>query len=179
MDKWYGPAGLLAIARLCLEGLVVTVPMENTNTLEAIKDSLRNRPGYLLRRCLQDSSKAFESACSDVGITQRQYDYLYVLGQVRVVTQGDLSKLLDIDRSTNTLVIGILQKKGLIERWAHPTDTRKKCVRLTALGQQTLDVTRPRAAIAADNMLAALTELEAKQLLAALNKIVDQASQTA
>ncbi|MEP1207506.1 MAG: MarR family winged helix-turn-helix transcriptional regulator [Rhizobiaceae bacterium] len=151
--------------------------MDNDATLKAIKQSLRSRPGYLLRRCLQDTSKAFESACSDVGITERQYDYLYVLGQVEIVTQGDLSRLLDIDRSTNTLVIGILQKKRLIERWGHPTDTRKKCVRLTELGRKTLKITMPRAQAAANAMMAALNEQEAADLLAALNKIVDSGAQ--
>lgn len=149
--------------------------METDDPLGKIKLSLRNRPGYLLRRCVQDTSRAFEKACTDVGITERQYDYLFVLGQMDVITQGDLSRLLDIDRSTNTLVIGILEKKGLIERWAHPTDTRKKCLRLTLSGQKTLDVTRPRAAAAADNMLAALTPREAEHFLVALNKIVDRA----
>ncbi|NKB51317.1 MAG: MarR family transcriptional regulator [Rhizobiaceae bacterium] len=148
--------------------------MENIDTLNAIKRNLKSQPGYLLRRCVQATSKAFESACADVGITERQYDYLYVLGQVEVVTQGDLSRLLDIDRSTNTLVIGILQKKGLIQRWEHPTDTRRKCVRLTKLGQETLDITQPRAIEAAQNMLAGLSDQEAEQFLASLTKIVDR-----
>lgn len=46
----------------------------------------------------------------------RQYEYLFALGEIDVATQSELSQLLSIDRSTNALVIGILEKKGLIER---------------------------------------------------------------
>ena len=74
-------------------------------------------------------------------------------------------------------MIGILQKKHLIERWGHPVDTRKKCVRLTELGRKTLEITMPRAQAAADDMLGALSEQEAVDLLKALNKIADKGTE--
>ncbi|MGI9364344.1 MAG: MarR family winged helix-turn-helix transcriptional regulator [Rhizobiaceae bacterium] len=144
------------------------------NELAGVKQSLRDRPGYLLRRCLQETSRNFETACEDVGITERQYDYLFVLDQVDMMTQGDLSKVLDVDRSTNTLVIRILEKKGLVERWNHPADSRKKCLRLSNEGKAVLGITRPRAEQSAEKLLASLSILDASRLMTMLNTILDK-----
>ncbi|WP_186766252.1 MarR family winged helix-turn-helix transcriptional regulator [Falsiphaeobacter marinintestinus] len=149
------------------------VRADHARHLAKAKQSLRSRPGYLLRRCLQNTSSLFEDACADTGITLRQYDVLFVLGQVGEMTQGELSQLLDIDRSTNALVIGILEEKGLIARWGHPRDTRKKCVGLTPEGQTTLNTIKPRAQIAANALLEGLDSAEQQALLATLNKIID------
>ena len=50
-------------------------------SLKIIEQKLRERPGFLLRRCPQDTSSTFENGCSEVGITMRQYDYLFVLAR--------------------------------------------------------------------------------------------------
>ena len=148
--------------------------MDHDDELDSIKRSLRSRPGYLLRRCLQETSRSFETACADVGITERQYDYLFVLDQVDMMTQGELSKVLDIDRSTNTLVIRILEKKGLIDRWNHPQDSRKKCLGLSEEGKSILTLTRPRAEQTAEQLLASLSILDASRLMTMLNTILDR-----
>lgn len=148
--------------------------MRYDDELAGIKQSLRERPGYLLRRCHQETSRNFETTCQDVGITERQYDYLFVLDQVEMMTQGDLSKVLDVDRSTNTLVIRILEKKGLVERWNHPEDSRKKCLRLSKEGAAVLALTRPRAEQSAAELLASLSILDASRLMTMLNTILDK-----
>lgn len=152
--------------------------MDHDDELTSVKRSLRSRPGYLLRRCLQETSRNFETACADVGITERQYDYLFVLDQVDMMTQGNLSKVLDIDRSTNTLVIRILEKKGLVERWNHPQDTRKKCLRLSEEGKSVLALTRPRAEQTAEILLSSLSILDASRMMTMLNSILDHTDPT-
>jgi DNA-binding MarR family transcriptional regulator len=146
---------------------------QRPNDLKVLEQSLRARPGFLLRRCLQDTSSTFERGCTEVGITMRQYDYLFVLAQVEIATQGDISRLLGIDRSTNTLVLRILEKKGLAQRWSHPEDSRKKCVQITNAGRAALEQTSQSARQAADKLLAPLTDSEARQLMQLLGKVMD------
>ena len=105
----------------------------------------------------------------------RQYDYLFVLGQTDVLTQSELMQLLGIDRSTNTLVIGLLEKKRLVERWGHPEDSRKKCVQLTPLGAEVLTKAKPQAEKTAREFFSTLDKEESRQLLALLNKVIDTA----
>ncbi len=147
------------------------------NLAEA-SNALRSRPGYLLRRCLQNTSSLFDQACSDTGITMRQYDVLFVLDLVGDMTQGELSHLLDIDRSTNALVVRLLEEKHLIDRWNHPRDSRKKCVRLTKTGRDTLQQVQPRAQAAAQSLLSALAPGEQQALLDALNKVIDSSPES-
>lgn len=144
-----------------------------SQSLKTIEKKLRERPGFLLRRCLQDTSSTFENGCSEVGITMRQYDYLFVLAQIDMATQSEISHLLGIDRSTNTLVLKILEKKGLAERWSHPQDSRKKCVKITDAGRAAFEQTYDSARQAAAKLLAPLSPTEVKQFLQLLGKLVD------
>ena len=146
---------------------------DRLDRLKQVEERLRERPGFLLRRCLQDTSSCFERGCSEVGITTRQYDYLFVLEQIEMATQGEISQLLGIDRSTNTLVLRLIEKKGLAERWSHPEDSRKKCVRITDAGRTALEQTYDSARRAAEKLLAPLTKAEARQLMHLLAKAMD------
>lgn len=142
--------------------------------LAKLRSDLRRRPGYLLRRCIQETSGTFERACADVGVTARQYDYLFVLRQASELTQGEISRLLDVDRSTNALVISILEKKGYVRRWTDARDNRRKCIRLTDAGRHAFDQSSQGAQHAADSFFEALDDRERDQLLAYLNRIVDR-----
>lgn len=139
--------------------------------LENIFKSLTQRPGYLLRRCLQETSSAFAKACAEIGITDRQYDYLFVLGQADRLTQGELSRLLGADRSTNALVIGILEKKGYVSRKIDRTDTRQKIIELTMAGKKALEKADGGAQVATDRLRSGLSDVEYKLLLNFLVKI--------
>ena len=145
----------------------------HADSLKVIEHKLRDRPGFLLRRCLQDTSSTFENGCSEVGITMRQYDYLFVLAQVDMATQSEISQLLGIDRSTNTLVLRILEKKGLAERWSHPHDSRKKCVKITDAGRMAFEKTYDSARQAAAKLLGPLSSEERQQFLLLLGKVMD------
>ena len=95
--------------------LVVDDSTQDSQSLDRIAEQLGQRPGFLLRRCLQQTSAVFEQSCADLGITARQYDYLFVLDKVSRIGQGEIGELLGLDRSTNTLVLKILERKELKE----------------------------------------------------------------
>ncbi len=141
--------------------------------IDKISHSLTKRPGYLLRRCLQETSGEFDKTCRDIGITERQYDYLFALDQATKLSQGALSKLLGVDRSTNTLVIRILEKKGLVSRKVDQTDSRRKIVEITKAGRQAFEAAEAGAQVAALGIKRRLTDNEYEQLLRHLGKVTD------
>lgn len=134
--------------------------------------SLWRRPGFLFRRCTQNTSAVFEQACGDLDLTARQYDYLFVLNQLREVGQTEIAEMLGLDWSTNTLVLKILERKGWIEREASKTDSRRRLVKISEAGQEIYR----RAEIAARNaqaaVWAALDTQEREFLLDVLSKVI-------
>lgn len=133
---------------------------------------LAKRPGFLLRRCLQNSAAIFEQASGDLDITPRQYDYLYVLNQTGEIGQGELGALLGLDRSTNTLVLKILERKGWIERAVVSSDTRRRRIRLSAAGREIYQRARKAARSAQAAIAASLPPEELQVLLALLSKVI-------
>jgi len=54
------------------------------------------------------------------------------------VTQVRLASYAHLDIMMTSQVLRMLEKKGLLERASHPTDTRAKSIRLTETGQSLL-----------------------------------------
>ena len=60
---------------------------------------LWDRPGFLLRLCLQETGQAFERGCAEVGLTPRQFDFLFVLNGMEETTQDRLVRSTDKGRA--------------------------------------------------------------------------------
>ena len=132
---------------------------------------LWDRPGFLLRLCLQETGQVFEQGCVEVGLTPRQFDFLFVLNQIEETTQDRLARILVLDRSTAGLVIGILERKGFVERRVAPADRRKRLVRSTAKGRAAFAKASPAAEAARARLFERLSEVERGQLMHLLRKI--------
>ena len=139
--------------------------------LDSATEQLLQRPGFLLRRCLQLTSGVFEQSCAEIGLTARQYDYLFVLDIAEELGQTELAEAVGLDKATNTLVIKILERKQWVQRAVAPHDSRKKVVRITDDGRQVF----ASAKRAADRSICAvsnpLTGQEYEQLLALMRKV--------
>ncbi|MFN3735789.1 MarR family winged helix-turn-helix transcriptional regulator [Hydrogenophaga sp.] len=133
---------------------------------------LWQRPGFLLRRCLQKTSGSFELSCAEIGLTARQYDYLFVLDKVGQLGQGELGSTLGLDRSTNTLVLKILERKGWTQRVVVPSDTRKRLVQITPEGRQVFLAAQKAAEDSIKTITDALTPAEYQELLRLMRKVV-------
>ena len=136
---------------------------------------LRERPGFLLRLCLQETGQVFERGCAEVGLTPRQFDFLFVLDEVGETTQDRLARILVLDRSTAGLVIGILERKGFVERRVAPADRRKRLVRSTASGRAAFAKASPAAEAARARLFERLSEGEGRQLMRLLRRISEPA----
>ena len=94
--------------------------------------------GFLLWQVTTLWQRGIKKALDEIDITHPQFvllaSLLWLTGQKKNVTQIDLSQHSQIDPMTTSTVIRTLQKKGLVERREHETDTRAKVVLLTASG---------------------------------------------
>lgn len=140
--------------------------------METARQALLARPGFLLRRCLQKTSGRFNEGCAALGLTDRQYDYLFVLDIVEQLGQTELGEVLGLDRSTNTLVLKILERKGLVTREIPEEDTRRRLVRITAQGRDLLCRARTAADESQSAIADCLTAPEYRQLLMLLQRVL-------
>lgn len=135
-------------------------------------ERLLRRPGFLFRRCLQQISGVFEQATADLGLTARQYDYLFILDALGEIGQGDMGDALGLDRSTNTLVLKILERKKWVVREVVAADTRRRVVRITAAGREAFRQGREAAQEAVTHITDAVSADEYATLLFVMRKIV-------
>ena len=141
-------------------------------SLEEAIERLHRRPGFLLRRCLQHISGVFEQSCAEQGLTARQYDYLFLLDAVGQMGQGEIGDALGLDRSTNTLVLKILERKKWILREVHEDDTRRRTVTITRAGRSAYASGRAAAEKAVACISDPLSKSEYQTLVKLLQKIM-------
>jgi len=107
--------------------------------VKAAEDS----PGFLLWQVTTLWQRGIKKALDSIEITHPQFvllaSLLWLSRQKESVTQIDLSQHSKIDPMTTSTVIRTLERKELIERQEHHTDTRAKAITLTNNG---LKVTR-------------------------------------
>ncbi len=91
--------------------------MQNKKEFDANKlGGLYDRPGFMLRRCLQATGSLFEKSCRDLGLTQAQYDVLHILRHLGTIDQDKLAQALGLDRATTGAIAAGLEQKHLIKR---------------------------------------------------------------
>jgi DNA-binding MarR family transcriptional regulator len=98
--------------------------------------------GFLLWQITNLWQREIKKALQKYGLTHSQFvllasTYWFVIHDQQV-TQIVLSSHTKIDPMTTSTVLRTLQKKGLIKRQEHGTDTRAKTVELTEQGKKTV-----------------------------------------
>ena len=92
--------------------------------------------GYLLRDTYRYFARLLGARIEPHGVTMGQWFFLRVLWQQDGLTQAELSNRAGMMTPTTVAALNTLERKGLIERRAHPTDRRKYNVYLTKAGRQ-------------------------------------------
>jgi DNA-binding MarR family transcriptional regulator len=95
--------------------------------------------GFLLWQVTALWQRAIAQALRPHDLTQVQYallaSLLWLSNRGEVVTQARLAGHAKLDVMMTSQVLRALEARGLLERRAHPTDTRAKALRLTAAGR--------------------------------------------
>lgn len=90
--------------------------------------------GYLIHELARLMKRRFEEEARAHGITLSQWRALGHVAQVEGITQVALAQGIDADPMTVSGILDRLEKRGLIERYPDPTDSRAKLARLTPAG---------------------------------------------
>jgi MarR family transcriptional regulator, lower aerobic nicotinate degradation pathway regulator len=128
-------------------------------------------PEFLFRRAHQIASAAFADACRHLDLTPSQYSALFVLREINDVSQNELGRLVALDRSTMSIVLRSLTERRLVREHPDPSDKRKKRLQLSDTGRLILAEAERLSARSSENMLHALGEEKAQQLLSLLEQL--------
>jgi DNA-binding MarR family transcriptional regulator len=135
-------------------------------------EELHARPGFLIRRAQQIAVALFLEETGPLGITNTQYGILLVLKNRPGIDQISVAKLLGLDRSTTGMVLGKLEKAGLIGRHIEKHDRRRRNLALTPAGERMLDQLAEPARRAQTRVLSAFSTDERADFLRLLEKFV-------
>lgn len=91
--------------------------------------------GSWAKRCYFASRAVIEAAIRSHGIGATQWYVLYQLAHAGPTMQKDLSKILKVERSTLTVIVGELVRKGLVTQIPDEADQRQKRLELTGAGE--------------------------------------------
>ncbi len=134
---------------------------------------LEEQPGYFIRRLQQIAVAIFLEETQAHGITPVQYAALYAALRQPGLDQRTLAATIGFDTSTIGGVIDRLEKRGLIERQASPTDRRVRLLHVTEAGAALVDEVIPAMLKAQQRMLEPLPAADRPRFLAMLKTIVE------
>jgi DNA-binding MarR family transcriptional regulator len=117
----------------------MTIDWEKTSQFSVPEDST----GFLIWQVVHLWQRQIETALTELDITHLQFILLAGIGWLTrngaLLTQVKLAEFCKIDVMQISQVARKLEVKELIQRSAHPTDTRAKVMNLTASGVAILD----------------------------------------
>lgn len=98
--------------------------------------------GYLIHEVARLMKRRFEEEARLKGLTLPQWRVLAQIALNEGITQVALAAATDTDPMTTSGVLDRLEKRGLIDRYVDPTDSRAKLARLTAEGEDVFRTTK-------------------------------------
>src|SRR3954447_17052821 len=114
-------------------------PREQTGGRKPLDIGVLNEHlGYFIRRLQVWVFQDFIRTLAPVDIRPAQYSVLVVIATNAGLSQSDLADRLGIERARLVRVLDKLERRGLTQRLASPTDRRSHALRLTREGQKLL-----------------------------------------
>jgi MarR family transcriptional regulator for hemolysin len=146
--------------------LVQSISMTSRNP------ELHRRIGIRLVGLARRWRQALDARLESAGLSDATWAplvHLHELGDG--ISQTQLAAAVGLDGSSLVRLLDILVDQALIERRPHSDDRRVKRVHLTPAGRRAVTSIRKRLAAVEDELLADLSEEEARTLLRAFEKI--------
>jgi DNA-binding MarR family transcriptional regulator len=91
--------------------------------------------GYLIHEVAKLMKRRFEQEAREHDMTLPQFRILAEVWRTPGVTQAALAAAIDSDPMTVSGILDRLDKRGLLERFTNPDDSRAKLARITPEGQ--------------------------------------------
>ena len=131
------------------------------------------RLGYLLKHVQLRFFELGAAALEPLGITGREAAVLAAIADSYPVSQGEIARAMNVDRTTMVALIDDLQGKGLVRRRQDPDDRRKNAVELTDAGRDTARRAAGAVERAERDFLGPLSTADAAQFKKILHALLD------
>jgi DNA-binding MarR family transcriptional regulator len=128
--------------------------------------------GYLLKHAQLRFFELGAVALAPLGINGREAAVLRAIDAGPPVSQGEIARAMDVDRTTMVALIDDLQLKGLVQRRQDPDDRRKNVVELTGAGRGAVQQAAEAAGQAERDFLGPLSAAEAAQFKKTLRTLL-------
>ncbi len=133
-------------------------------------ESLASDLCWLFARANQLQRAEFDTALTTTGLTPRKHQVLATaLGAEH--TQTQLARIVGLDKTTMMVTLDELERDGLAERRALPSDRRARIVAVTADGRKVLRRADKAFAEANERVLSRLPDAERAIFLQALERL--------
>ena len=132
--------------------------------------------GRLINELSRAAHIYFHNEFRKYAIGHAQIRTLFYVANNEGLTQMDLVKHLNLDKSSVTSQLQILEKNGYISRTTSKTDARKQVIGITDKTQKILDPMKQVLATWSNTLLAGFSEEERTSLLEYLLRMRDNAS---
>jgi DNA-binding MarR family transcriptional regulator len=138
-------------------------------------DTFKSRApmGYLIHEVARLMKRRFEDEARLHDITLPQWRTLGQIALNEGVTQAQLAANIDLDPMTISGILNRLEKRGLIDRFPDPVDSRAKLARLTADGEALFDTARTVGIAMYEAALEGVSEADQDVVVACLAKMRD------
>ena len=129
--------------------------------------------GYLVHEVARLFRRRFEDEARTHGVTLPQWRALAEISHNEGISQVALAGCIDTDPMTLSGILDRLEKRGLIERYTDPNDSRAKLARLAPAGHELVNTARNVGRELYTNAVDGLSEAERENLAAGLRLIRD------
>lgn len=129
--------------------------------------------GFLVHEVARLFRRRFEDEARTHNVTLPQWRALIEIHKNEGISQVSLAGCIDTDPMTLSGILDRLEKRGLVERYPDPNDSRAKLARLTGEGSSLVQTARHVGRELYENALSGLSERERDQLSAGLIRIRD------
>lgn len=131
--------------------------------------------GYLLKHAQLRFFELGAVALAPLGISGREAVVLRAIDPGRPVSQGEIARAMNVDRTTMVALVDDLQLKGLVQRRPDLDDRRKNVVELTDAGRSVVRQAAEAAEQAERDFLGPLSAAEAAQFKKMLRVLLERA----
>jgi MarR family transcriptional regulator, transcriptional regulator for hemolysin len=138
-----------------------------------------NSIGYLVNEVARLFRRRFEEEASVHGFTLPQWRALAEINRNAGISQVQLAASIDIDQMTVSGIVSRLEKRGLIERYPDPNDSRAKLARLTPAGIELVSTAKNVGRALYEDALSGLGAGEREAVTAGLRTIRDNLNRMA
>jgi DNA-binding MarR family transcriptional regulator len=137
-----------------------------------VPQMIMDRVSFLLNRSAQKIREITEEVLNPYEITGRHVGVMTAIYEKGSFPQNEIGLCMHIDRTTMVDLVDDLEKKGLVERKANPSDRRAYALALTVKGKEILPKVQKLGMEAERQYLSHLQVKEQKELIQILQKLV-------